>query len=431
MNDKITANRNKLVEMTREKLEKENVRVFGLGYTAENRIIDNNHDIIIGGTGKGKTSGYVRPNLMYTKDSCVVVDSKRTLSKEFTPYLKSKGFSVYTLDFANPKDSITYNPLDCVERFEDDRYSEIDLSNLAQILLKEQISDDRFWVSAASEVVESVMAYVIEKLPPEDQHMGNVVRFYQEMKREINMCIAQRKEVKVNFFETLAEENPESHAVSLYRDFIGVSASDKTWACIQQFASNALRIFMYGDSRKMLCGRSTLDLGTLGREKTVLFVNVSDTCCSLFPIVSLFYSNLFTALFAEADNTPERRLRVPVRIMMDDFGSNIYIPDFAQYVAVLRSRNISISIIIQDLNQFEIKYPHNEASTIINNCGHMLFLGTEDSETRDYIAVRANKLPSTISNLPDDKAWYFASGQKPVLIKKVPLFALDIEKGDC
>ena len=104
---------------------------------------------------------------------------------------------------------------------------------------------------------------------------------------------------------------------------------------------------------------------------------------------------------------------------MDDFGANVYIPGFPDMISVIRSRDISVSIILQSISQLKKKYSEEEASTILNNCDHMLYLGGTDVPTAQYIAVKAGKLPETILNMKLDKAWLFERGSVPETVRKI------------
>ena len=162
-------------------------------------------------------------------------------------------------------------------------------------------------------------------------------------------------------------------------------------------------------------------LGSLGQEKSAVFLTISDTDRSLDRLSGLFYAQALQALIASADQSPAHCLDVPVRFVLDDFAANVCIPDFDKAVSVIRSRGISASIILQSISQLESMYGHARALTIMNNCDHLLYLGGQDVETARYIAVKANKSVNTILDMPLDSAWLFTRGQAPRLTRKYGL----------
>ena len=120
----------------------------------------------------------------------------------------------------------------------------------------------------------------------------------------------------------------------------------------------------------------------------VVFVNVSDTDRTFDPLVNTFYTQALHCLCKEADGNPDGRLKVPVRIILDDFANNVYIPHFDKLISVIRSRELSVSVILQSISQLETLYTSAQATTILNGCDHMLYLGGQDVKTADYISKR-------------------------------------------
>lgn len=114
-------------------------------------------------------------------------------------------------------------------------------------------------------------------------------------------------------------------------------------------------------------------------------------------------------MIAEADKQPDNRLQIPVRLYLDDFA-NLLVPDMDKTISVIRSREISVSIVLQSITQLEGLYGHAKSMTIVDNCDHLLYLGGQSVETARFIGVKANKPVSTILNMPLDRAWLFERG---------------------
>ena len=124
-------------------------------------------------------------------------------------------------------------------------------------------------------------------------------------------------------------------------------------------------------------------------------------------------------LCAQADQQKDGRLAVPVRIIMDDFAAGTRIPNFDKIISVIRSRDISVSLILQSMMQLESMYTAAEASTIINNCDHILYLGTQDIKTAEFVSYRAFKTPESVLCMPLNQAILITKGEKAAFVNKI------------
>ena len=200
-------------------------------------------------------------------------------------------------------------------------------------------------------------------------------------------------------------------------------SADRTWACVLDFAGTVLSTYDVEELQHVLSKKKTFDFSMLGREKTVVFLNTSDMDRTYDNLVNLFYLQLFQKLEAEAAKNPDGRLQMPVRILMDDFASSTVIEDFDKIISVIRSRDIYVSLIIQSLSQLDSLYGEGKARTIINNCDNLLFMGGNDLKTLEYMAHRMNKPVSKVGLKPKDKLILLTTGEKPVLVDKIPPYS--------
>jgi len=222
--------------------------------------------------------------------------------------------------------------------------------------------------------------------------------------------------------QELEAERPDSFAVQKYRMFQSNRTAEKMDASIRGILAAKLDPLTFDGAARLFSKEERLDFTSLGREKTAVFLTVSDTDRSLDKLVNLFYTQAMQALCRSADaNRPGFRLKVPVRFILDDFATNTVIPDFDNLTSVIRSREISVSVIIQSLTQLEGLYGRSRALTIVNNCDHCLYLGGQDVDTAQYFSVKANKPADTILALPPDAAYLFVRGQPPRRVEKYPL----------
>lgn len=172
----------------------------------------------------------------------------------------------------------------------------------------------------------------------------------------------------------------------------------------------------------------SIDLADLGREKTVLFLNVSDTDATFDRIVNIIYAQALQMLCHEADARPDGRLKVPVLIIIDDFAASVCIPGFDKMISVIRSRDISVSLVLQSLTQLETMYTAPAAKTIVNNCDHLIYLGCRDLDTANFIAHHIGKAPEAVLAMPLSDSVIITKGEKARQVKKiVPYSTLELE----
>lgn len=403
-------------------------RVLAVDRYADNDDIRsgyNNNDLIIGCSGSGKTGGYVIPNIRRLCGSIVVTDTKSQLSRMFTSELKAKGFKVYTIDFAEPDRSMGYNPLAYIRRIEtapasqggpEAAFSNKDIVSLAHILCPVRTVKDPFWEESARTVLTFLIAFVLEAMVTEEHNIISVVDVYRQLTHPDG-----RKAI-----ELWCEENPDTFAAKKFAMFRQVLDVERTWGCICQFLSEALEPFDFSEIQciyKCTQPSNILDLEQIGMEPTVVFLNVSDTDRYADTLVNLFYTQLLQITCRQADRMPDGRLKVPVRFILDDFAANTQIANFDKLISVIRSRNISVSIILQNLTQLESMYSGSQASTILNNCDHILYLGGQDIKTAQYIGFRCNKPEEYILLMPFDKAYLIERGKFGELVDKIPPYA--------
>lgn len=364
----------------------------------------NNNDLIIGPSGAGKTRGYVKPNILQCSGSMVITDTKGALYRETKDVLAQSGYKVVCLDLADCGASpCGYNPLDYIRRDRKGHFSEQDILTLSACLVPIETQRDPYWETMARIYLESAVSYVLECLPAGEQHFGSVVRLVGEMGQN------GRYRKLMSELETIS---PGSFAVSRYNMFKSVAeGASTTAACIHSFLAGKIAPLSFEGAVRLFHNPDKVDFKELGRKKTAVFLTVSDTDSAMYRLANVFYTQAVHALCLLADQSPGHRLKIPVRFFLDDFASNTVIPDFDKAISVIRSREVSVSIILQSISQLEAIYGKAKAMTIINNCDNCLYLGGQDVETARYIAVKADKPLGRVLNMPLDDAWLFTRGQ--------------------
>lgn len=389
-----------------------NERILAEGISVSNDTFVtglNNNDLIIGSSGSGKTGGYVIPNLQNISESLVVSDTKGQLRKMFGEELKSKGYEVCCLDLVNPNESCGYNPLMGIRRYGNGRYREQDVLTLANNIMPALDSKEPFWERAAAGYIAFLIAFCMDFLPPEEQNMTSV-------------CELHRKFIKPGgdlSFINMTKEHPEYYSSKKLVQIQAAVPADRMWSSICEFANRALEPFDFEEAKTIFESSESFDIASMGKRKTVLFLNVSDTDRTFDNLVNIFYTQALQILCSIADKNPNGRLDVPVRIIMDDFAASASIPDFDKIISVIRSRGISVSLVLQSMTQLESMYDHAEAVTIINNCDHIIYLGCQDLDTANYIGNRIFKSPDSVLCTPRDSVILITNGEKAKTVKKI------------
>ena len=370
----------------------------------------NRNDLVIGGTGSGKTTGYIAPNLNNPSGSFVVSDTKGKLFAKYRDSLKEKGYEVLLIDLVDPINSCHYNPFDYIRHYEDGTVYESDIKKLATILMLALDSREPFWEKAATRYIAMLIGFVLEAVPEERRNMNAVIQMHQ--------AVLSRKSDR--YFNTLISNTPNSYTANKYRAFSSIRESEKTYSCILEFGSEALDPFDCAEFRRFFGAGDSVDIHQLGKRKTALFINSSDHDKSYHIISSIISFQIIQTLLDDADKTEEGELEIPVNIYLDDFAAAAKIPDFDLLISIIRSRNISVSIMLQSISQLTRMYGTEAAVTIINNCDTILYLGGgHDMETAKFIAYHANEPEYKILTFPRDKAIILTSGEKPQTACKI------------
>lgn len=364
----------------------------------------NNNVLVLGSSGAGKTRNFFKPNLLQCAGSYVVLDSKGRLCREMGPYLRACGYQVDCLDFTTMEGTVGYDPLRHI-RWCDGRPLGQDIIAIANALFpRDEMTKDPFWEIAAANYVASYIAYVFEALPYRDWNMASVVGVFER---------ACEGEAEAMFAE-LRRRNPQSYAVSLFRRARSTARAEKMHASIMGIIAANLMPLTFDGALASFRRAEQIDFCALGHERRALFVAMDDMDRSLAPLTSLFVRQAFQSLCAHADDEcAEGRLPVPVRFMLDDFA-NLTLPGIDDVLAVIRSREVSCTLICQTVSQLEARYGEAGANSIIGNCDRQLVLGFQDERTARYFSLRANRTPSTLLETPTGSWWYFERGRRGV-----------------
>ncbi len=365
----------------------------------------NNNVIVVGTSGSGKTRSIVTPNLLQASGSYIISDPKGTLYNTYKGYLIRQGYIVKKLDFTDPKHSARYNFFKYIK-------STQDIVKIAHMLIYQRKGTghlDPFWDEASQLLVQSVIAYLMEQWTEKEQNLHRLLQMISLSQMEGDL--EDKKNPLDYLMEDLGKTNKDSYALSMYTKFR--VAANKTLRSILISVNARLGLFDTPEINE-LTSSDDIDISSIGKRKTALFVVVSDTDRSLDGLVNIFFTQAMNELCRCADKECKNYvLPVPVRFILDDFATNCKIDDFPRMIASIRSRGISTMLMVQAESQLFESYEH-DGKTIIGNCDTYVYLGGNDVETAKAVAERCDIPVKKILNMPVETNWIFRRGQAPI-----------------
>lgn len=339
--------------------------------------------LVCGGSGAGKTRFYAKPNIMQANTSFVILDPKGENVRDTGNLLKSKGYDIKVLDLINMDKSYCYNPFVYL-------HSDNDIQKLVTNIFKNTTpkgsqSQDPFWDQAAMMLLLALVFFLHYEAPPEEQNFPMVMEMIRsgEVKEDDDGFMSPLDRL----FARLADRTPDHIALKYYRNYR--SGSGKTLKSIQITLVARLEKFNL-DSLAAITQSDEMELDKLGEKKTAIYAVIPDNDSSYNFIVGMLYTQLFQQLYYSADVMHGGRLPVHVHFVMDEFA-NVALPDeFDKLLSTMRSREISVSIIIQNLAQLK-KLFEKEWESIVGNCDEFLYLGGNEQSTHEYVSKLLGK----------------------------------------
>ena len=339
--------------------------------------------LVCGGSGAGKTRFYAKPNIMNANTSFVVLDPKGELLRDTGALLEAKGYVIKVIDLINMGKSHCYNPFVYLQ-------SDNDIQRLVTNLFKNTTpkgsqTQDPFWDQAATMLLLALVFYLHYEAPPDEQNFPMVMDMirYGEVKEDDENHVSPLD----TLFKQLEEDCPEHIALKYYRGYH--SGSGKTLKSIQISLISRLEKFNL-ESLASITQYDELELPLMGERKTAVFAVIPDNDTSFNFIVGMLYTQLFQQLYYSADIVHGGRLPVHVHFVMDEFA-NVALPDeFDKLLATMRSREISVSIIIQNMAQLKALF-EKQWESIVGNCDEFVYLGGNEQSTHEYVSKLLGK----------------------------------------
>ena len=402
-------------------------------YLPTNKI-GNVNVLIVGGSGSGKSSSYSIPNAHQQLGSYIFTDPKGELYDRTAGYFKKNGYEVKLLNLVNPESSDSYNPLFHVK-------SQLDVDIIASTIVRGQKSEnsnsDPYWDNMSELLLKSLIYYLIAVRPTEEQNLASCAELVR----------AANAEGGSSLLADLINQLPYDHPARMNFKSVAL-ASDKTFQSILSSLQSSLGKF---DSKEIadVTSTNTIEFEDIATKKTALYVVSSDTHTAYNFLLTIFFSQMIQQLYDFADKGGGK-LPVPVFFILDEFANIGQIPDFDKKISTSRSRGISFSVILQNLDQLKNIY-EKSYETIIGNCDTHVFLGSNSYATVEYfskelgektishnsksvnrnsksekqgysesdqIMARALMTPDELRRMDNNECIIFEKGLKPIKAKK-------------
>ncbi len=361
------------------KLMTQNVRIGLDG----RRHLRNLNVLICGGSGAGKTRSYAKPNIMQANTSFVVLDPKGEILRDTGHLLEGKGYEVRVLDLINMELSHCYNPFEYIQ-------SDKDIPVLVTNLFKNTTpkgaqTTDPFWDNSAMMLLEALMFLLWYEAPKEEQNFEMVMELIDAI--EVSEDDENYVSILDILFQRIEDKNPAHIAVGYYNKVRKGAA--KTLKSVLITLITRLDKFNL-PPLAALTRTDDMALPAIGEKKTALFAVIPDNDSSFNFLVGMLYTQLFQTLMYLADQKYGGRLPIHVHFVMDEFA-NVALPDeFDKLLSTMRSREISVSIILQNLAQLKALF-EKQWESIVGNCDEFLYLGGNEQSTHKYVSELLGK----------------------------------------
>ena len=396
--------------------------------------------IVIGGSGAGKTRFFCKPNLMQANCSFLVTDPKGETMRAVAPLLLEKGYVIKVFDLIDTNHSDAFNPFPYLR---DDK----DVMKLVNNLIKNTTpknssNSDPFWERSEIALDTALILYLLHEAPPEEQNFEMVMYMIENGgAREDDDDFQSPLDM---LFEALEEEDPNHVAVREYKIF--KQAAGKTAKSILVSAAVRLSAFILPQITR-ITSRDDMELGLMGERKQAVFAIIPDNDSTFNYLVGMLYTCAFQALYYQADKVHQGALPVPVRLMMDEF-CNVSLPDdFGKLQATMRCRNIMSTIVLQNISALKALFK-DDWEGLMGNADTLIYLGGNEQSTHKYISELLGKetldtrnrsvsrgshgsssvsyqqtgrelmTPDEVRTLDNDFALLFIRGERPVMDKK-------------
>ena len=337
---------------------------------------------VYGASGSKKTRAFCMNMILQSaarRSSLVICDPKSELYEKSSAYLRDQGYTVKVFNLVTPSASDSWNCLSEIEG------QELMAQLFCDVIIKNTGSErgDHFWDNAELNLLKALVLYVERGYPPEKRNIGEVYQL---------LAMSSEKELNA-IFDVLDSSHPAKAPYSIFKQ-----SSESVRGGVIIGLGSRLQVFQNKDIRN-ITGYDEIDLELPGKQPCAYYCITSDQDSTFDFLSSLFLSFIFIKLVRYADqNCPGGALPVPVHVLGEELCACGVIPDLSRKISVIRSRNISMSCVFQNLAGLQNRYPQNQWQEILGNCDITLFLGCTDALTAQFISDRTGEASIAVTS---------------------------------
>lgn len=337
---------------------------------------------VYGASGSMKTRAFCVNRILQSAargESLVITDPKSELYEKTSEYLRAEGYEVKVFNLVTPEASDSWNCLCEIEG------EELMAQLFCDVIIKNTGSErgDHFWDSAEMNLLKALVLYVEQGYPPDKKNIGEVYKL---------LALCSEKELN-DLFEQIPTVHPAKAPYAIFKQ-----ASETVRSGVIIGLGSRLQVFQNKQIRN-ITAFDEIDLELPGKKPCAYFCITSDQDSTFDFLSSLFLSFVFIKLVRYADkNCPDGKLPVPVHVLGEELTACGVIPDLSRKISVIRSRNISMSCVFQNLAGLQNRYPYNQWQEILGNSDIQLFLGCVDELTAKYISDRSGEVSIAVTS---------------------------------
>ena len=337
---------------------------------------------VYGASGSKKTRAFCMNMILQSaarRSSLVICDPKSELYEKSSAYLRDQGYTVKVFNLVTPAASDSWNCLSEIEG------QELMAQLFCDVIIKNTGNGqgDHFWDNAELNLLKALVLYVEQGYPEEKRNIGEVYQL---------LAMSSEKELNA-LFDVLPATHPAKAPYNIFKQ-----SSESVRGGVIIGLGSRLQVFQNQDIRN-ITGHDEIDLELPGKQPCAYYCITSDQDSTFDFLSSLFLSFIFIKLVRYADqNCPGGALPVPVHVLGEELCACGVIPDLSRKISVIRSRNISMSCVFQNLAGLQNRYPYNQWQEILGNCDITLFLGCTDALTAQFISDRTGEASITVTS---------------------------------
>ena len=337
---------------------------------------------VYGASGSKKTRAFCVNMILQSvarRSSLVICDPKSELYEKTSAYLRDQGYTVKVFNLVTPAASDSWNCLSEIGG------QELMAQLFCDVIIKNtgNAKGDHFWDNAEMNLLKALVLYVERGYPENKKNIGEVYKL---------LTMSSEKELNA-LFDMLPVTHPAKAPYSIFKQ-----SSESVRGGVIIGLGSRLQVFQNSDIRE-ITGHTEIDLELPGKQPCAYFCITSDQDSTFDFLSSLFLSFIFIKLVRYADQKcPGGALPVPVHVLGEELCACGVIPDLSRKISVIRSRNISMSCVFQNLAGLQNRYPQNQWQEILGNCDITLFLGCTDALTAQFISDRTGEASITVTS---------------------------------